>query len=91
MSSMTSSAKSNEPRVRNDGMFNAQHYVRVGEIVPIWKTTVTSTGKSSDIRRVFPVLVTAGDPYWGKNTGQQVGVWLREYDPRVSRMKARLR
>ena len=68
---------------------DAQHFVRTEEIVPVWRTTVTSTGKSGDIRRSFPVLVTAAEPYWGKNTGQAVGVWLSEYDPKVYAMKAR--
>ena len=68
---------------------DARHYLRTEEIMPVWKTTVTSTGKTGDIRRVFPVLVTAAEPYWGKNTGQQVGMWLSGYDPKVDKMKAR--
>lgn len=53
------------------------------EIVPVWKTTITSTGSSGDLRRVVPVLVGAATEHIGTNTGQQVTVELQESDRRV--------
>lgn len=53
----------------------------------VWKTTVTSTGSSGDLRRVFPVLVGASKRYIGENTGTQVKVMLDESDQRVIETK----
>lgn len=50
----------------------------------VWKTTVTSTGSSGDLRRVFPILVAASKPHIGSNTGKKVSVILKEADKRVA-------
>ena len=50
----------------------------------IWKTTVTSSGSSGDLRRVFPILVAASKPHIGSNTGKKVSVILKEADKRVA-------
>ena len=51
-------------------------YKRSQKTVQIWRTTVTSTGSSGDLRRVFPVLVGASGPYIGINTGKKVKITL---------------
>lgn len=51
--------------------------------VPVWKTIVTSTGISGDLRVVFPILVAASEPFIGLNTGGRMRVELKESDPRV--------
>jgi hypothetical protein len=56
-------------------------------IVPVWKTTVTSTGSSGDLRRVLPVLVGAAVEHVATNTGQQVNIELGESDPRVLQVR----
>lgn len=53
----------------------------------IWKTTVTSSGSSGDLRRVFPILVAALKPHIGKNTGKKVKVIIKEADKRVTEVK----
>ena len=53
----------------------------------LWKTTVTSTGSSGDLRRVFPILVAASEKYIGSNTGKQVKVQLYEDDTKVLELK----
>jgi hypothetical protein len=53
----------------------------------VWQTTVTSTGSSNDLRRVFPIMVTATERYLGTNTGQKVKVVLYEDDPAVLETK----
>jgi hypothetical protein len=55
--------------------------------VQIWKTTVSSTGSSGDLRRVFPVLMAASEPYIATNTGQQIPVSLSESDNAVKIIK----
>ena len=37
------------------------------ESSPAWKTTATSTGRSDDLQAVFPLLLSAIEPYIGKN------------------------
>ncbi|GBD95676.1 MAG TPA: DUF4136 domain-containing protein [Nitrospirae bacterium] len=53
----------------------------------LWKTTVTSSGSSGDLREVFPILVAASDPYIGMNTGKQIEIHLNENDRRVKQIK----
>ncbi len=37
----------------------------------MWETKVTSTGSSSDLRKVFPVMMLGAIPFIGKNSGEQ--------------------
>lgn len=62
-------------------------YRQTKKEVELWKTTITSTGSSGDLRRVFPYMVTASMPHIGTNTGQQVKVILMENDPAVMNLK----
>lgn len=56
--------------------------------VQLWKTTVTSSGSSGDLREVFPILVAASSPYISINTGKQIKVIISENDERVLEIKA---
>ena len=56
--------------------------------VQLWQTTIESNGSSGDLRRVFPVLIAASQPYIGTNTGKKVMVTLSEDDSRVIAIKA---
>jgi len=62
-------------------------YRKTEKAVQLWKTTVTSTGSSGDLRQVFPILVAASKPYIGSNTGKKVKVILTESDKRVTEVK----
>lgn len=62
-------------------------YKKSEKEVQLWKTTVTSSGSSGDLRQVFPILVAASQQYVGKNTGQKVEVNLYEEDERVIEIK----
>jgi len=62
-------------------------YKKSKKEVQLWRTTVTSTGASDDLRLVFPILVAASQQYVGKNTGQKVEVDLYEDDERVLGIK----
>lgn len=57
--------------------------------IQIWQTTITSTGTSGDLRRVFPILMAAAAPYIASNTGKQVDVVLHESDPRVKAIEGK--
>ncbi len=56
--------------------------------VQLWKTTVTSTGSSSDLRLVFPILVAASSQYIATNTGKKIKVDLYENDAQVKEIKS---
>ena len=62
-------------------------YHRDKTMQQLWKTTVTSSGRSSDLREVFPVLVAASVPYIGTNTGKQIRIHLFENESRVKQIK----
>lgn len=55
--------------------------------VQLWRTTITSTGSSGDLRQVFPILISAAVPYLASNTGKQVPVRLYESDEIVRKVK----
>lgn len=58
--------------------------------VQLWRTTVTSSGSSGDLRQVFPILIGASVPYIATNTGKQVPVNLYENDKIVRAVKGEL-
>lgn len=53
----------------------------------VWRTTVTSTGSSADLRRVFPIMMAAGQQFLGKQTEQRVQQMLKETDTLVQIIK----
>jgi hypothetical protein len=57
------------------------------KVMPVWRTNVTSTGRSGDLRLVVPILVAASEPHIGVSTGKQVHVQLTEGDARVQRVR----
>lgn len=64
-----------------------EKYRETEEKQQLWKTTVTSTGASGDLRRVFPILVAAAKEYFGTNTEEKVRILLYENDERVIEIK----
>lgn len=66
------------------GAIDWQNFLRNNkQVVEVWKTVVTSTGSSNDLRKVFPVMVAAARPYFGKRTENQVTCQLTENDSSV--------
>jgi hypothetical protein len=66
---------------------NMDTYRQQQNIVSAWKTTITSTGSSDDLRRVFPVMIAAAKNHIGINTGQKMEVKLMEDDKSVLEIK----
>jgi hypothetical protein len=60
------------------------------KVTPLWKTTVTSTGSSGDLRLVFPAMVAASKPYIATNSGQQIKITIAETDPSILEIKGQL-
>jgi len=56
----------------------------------LWRTTISSSGTSGDLRQVFPVLISAAIPYFATNTGKQVQVQLYESDDAVKTIRGEL-
>jgi len=67
--------------------FDLDEYRESQKEIQVWKTTITSTGSSGDLRQVFPVLVGAAREHMGTNTGQQIKIILGESDKRVLEIK----
>jgi hypothetical protein len=67
--------------------YDLEKYKEADKQVQLWKTIITSTGSSGDLRRVFPVLISASVPYIGTNTGQKIKVSLQESDKIVKAVK----
>ena len=57
-------------------------------LVQSWKTKVTSTGSSGDLRMVFPILVAASKDYIASNTRQKVDRIIYETDESVIEIKS---
>ena len=68
---------------------DAKTYRKTKENIPFWKTTISSSGSSGDLRRVFPVLVAASLPYLGTNTKRQIKVRVGENSRKVNFIKGR--
>lgn len=62
-------------------------FAKTQKIVQLWRTTLTSSGSSGDLRRVFPVMVAAGQPYMATDTGQQVQRNLDDTSPEVAAIR----
>ena len=67
--------------------YDLKEYFRTKKEIQVWKTTLTSTGRSGDLRLVFPVMVAASLQYIGANTCQKIEVSLHENDERVLYIK----
>ena len=67
--------------------YDVESYIRDQKMNQVWKTSVTSTGSSGDLRLVMPYMVAALQPYVGTNTGRKVDVTVRASDPIVSKMR----
>jgi len=66
---------------------DTHEYKMTDRVIPVWETTVTSSGSSGDLRQVFPVLVAASMPYISRNTGKKVRVNITESDKKVDIIK----
>ncbi len=55
----------------------------------LWRTRVRSSGSSGDFRRVFPFLLAAAQPHFGRSTGKTVQVTLKENDDLAAEIAGR--
>ncbi|MHC4295036.1 MAG: hypothetical protein ACYSTL_05570, partial [Planctomycetota bacterium] len=63
-------------------------YRREEKVKELWRVLAVSTGSSGDLRRVFPILVAAAQPYLGENTDRKfVKVKLKEHDDEVVQIR----
>jgi len=67
--------------------YDIKHFIETEELLQLWSTEITSTGRSDDLREVFPVMIAASLPYIGKDTGKQIDIKLTENDDRVLEIK----
>lgn len=62
-------------------------YKREKKLNQVWRSTITSTGSSGDLRQVFPVMVAASARHLATSTGQKVDITLGEDDAAVHYIK----
>jgi hypothetical protein len=67
--------------------YDFKRYRDAKEEMQLWQTTIESVGSSDDLRRVFPVLIAASQPYLGTNTTKKIRVTLKEQDDSVLAVK----
>ena len=67
--------------------YDFKKYRDTKEEVQLWQTTIESVGSSDDLRRVFPILIAASQPYLATNTSKKIRVTLTEEDDRVLAVK----
>ncbi len=48
------------------------------QVEELWTVSVVSVGPSGDLRRIFPVMVAAAQPYLGVSTERAIQIQLRE-------------
>jgi len=53
----------------------------------LWRTALSSEGRSSDIRTVLPHMIAAAVDYFGTNTGRKMPTYIEPNDPRVDDIK----
>jgi len=53
----------------------------------VWKTTVSTTGRSNDLRTLMPVLATAAKPYIGVDTGAAKIIKIKKNDPDLTELR----
>ncbi len=59
--------------------------VPAGQDAPsiLWKTLVSSTSDSNDLRAIIPVMAVAVEPYLAGNSGKQQSISIKYEDPKV--------
>jgi hypothetical protein len=67
--------------------YDVAAFNETNKLVPVWRTTVTSTGSSDDLRRVFPMMAAAAQPYLGTDTARKMRVVLEETSPSVQEIR----
>lgn len=53
----------------------------------LWKTSVSSTGMSKDLRKLFPLMISAAKKYIGANTGEELEIQYPEESEEVKTLK----
>ncbi len=62
-------------------------YKKNNEMKVFWKTNITSSGSSGDLRRVMPYLVVAGHNYFGRNSITKKEIEIFEEDKRINELR----
>lgn len=70
---------------------DAPAYFNAQKVVELWRTTMMSEGTTGDLRRVFPILIAAGEKYFGVDTGRAVLRVMTDDDAEVLAVRDRAR
>jgi hypothetical protein len=67
--------------------YDLDAYKRDKKLAQVWRSAVTSTGTSDDLRRVFPIMVAGSAHYFGTNPGRKIEIVLDENHQAVRYIK----
>lgn len=59
--------------------YDWQHFATTEQLKPIWRVAIESTGRSGDLRLVFPYMIAAAESHIGANTQRTITVQIHEY------------
>jgi uncharacterized protein DUF4136 len=67
--------------------YDMESYKQEKTLAQVWRSTITSTGSSEDLRCVFPVMLAGSAKYLATNTGQKIEIGLDEENAAVLYIK----
>jgi hypothetical protein len=67
--------------------FDLDEYRSSGKSKQKWKTTIVTADSSGDLRQFIPILITAGRPYFGTDTGKFVDTKISEPSRQANDLK----
>jgi hypothetical protein len=67
--------------------YDLESYKNEQKMTQVWKTSVTSTGSSNDLRYIFPYMAVAMKKFVAINTGRQIEEDVLVDDLRVSKLR----
>jgi hypothetical protein len=69
--------------------FDTEKYRTTKELVPVWKTNVTSRGRMDDLRTILPIMIIGSEEYIGTDTEKQISVNVNVDDERVKSLRTK--
>jgi hypothetical protein len=73
-------------RIVDVNAYDGRLYQTNGQAKNLWSTRIASVGESADLRSVYPYMIFAAKPYFGKSSGSVITISVKENDPQVAQI-----
>lgn len=70
------------------GAVDIKEYIKTGKIQQLWRVTATNIGTKNKLDRIFPFLVVASQPYFGKHLLEKTRALISREDEALIKIKA---